>query len=93
MQDRIENFQFLEIYFKSLIKLKNLYSSHSDSKEMETFVKAVFPKKLAFHSHPNTAQSKQFRTQLQQKYTRNYVRASVKESDLIKRLNYKKGDI
>ncbi|CAI2367484.1 unnamed protein product [Moneuplotes crassus] len=46
------------------------YSSHCDSKEMERFIKAICPRTLEFHSHPDTDKSRKFRGYLQRTYCR-----------------------
>ena len=62
---------------------------------METFIKAIYPKKIIFHSQPNTFESRQFRSYLQKKYSRKgekpqFVRKSINTGDLQKRIIDKK---
>ena len=45
------------------------YSSHSNVNELESFVKAIFPKRITFHSFPDTLNSRKFRAYLTKSYT------------------------
>eukprot|EP00345_Euplotes_harpa_P003200 CAMPEP_0168329900 /NCGR_PEP_ID=MMETSP0213-20121227/7388_1 /TAXON_ID=151035 /ORGANISM="Euplotes harpa, Strain FSP1.4" /LENGTH=278 /DNA_ID=CAMNT_0008333323 /DNA_START=431 /DNA_END=1264 /DNA_ORIENTATION=- len=48
---------------------KSYYSSHSNANELERFVKAVCPKRITYHSHPENSDSRKFRAYLAQTYT------------------------
>ena len=61
------------------------YSSHSDSKEIEKFIKAIWPRKLSFHSQPNTDKSRAFRGYLDRMYTRGFEdrkKTGIKQVDI-----------
>jgi DNA cross-link repair 1B protein len=58
------------------------YSSHSDSKELELFIKAIGPWKITFHSQPNTETSRLFRSYLQKTYCRGVPSTGIKQVDL-----------
>lgn len=45
------------------------YSSHSNAKELENFVKAIFPKRITYHSHPDSINSRKFRAHLTKDFT------------------------
>ncbi|CAI2367870.1 unnamed protein product [Moneuplotes crassus] len=48
---------------------KSYYSSHSNARELEQFMKAIFPKKITYHSHPDYTDSRRFRSYLTRTYT------------------------
>ena len=45
------------------------YSSHSNARELENFVKAIFPKRITYHSHPDSVNSRKFRAHLTKDFT------------------------
>ena len=62
---------------------------------METFIKAIYPKKIIFHSQPNTLESRRFRSYLERNYSRkpekvSSVRNSIKAADLQQKIFDKK---
>lgn len=68
---------------------KSYYSSHSNAKELEMFVKAICPKRISYHSHPDYIESRKFRSYLTKTYTEEgvevsmaYLRAGQKDSKL-----------
>lgn len=48
---------------------KSHYSSHSNARELEMFVKAICPKRISYHSQPDTADSRKYRCYLAKTYT------------------------
>lgn len=56
---------------------KSYYSSHSNARELETFVKAVCPKRITYHSQPDHMESRKFRSYLTKEYTEEGVEISM----------------
>lgn len=48
---------------------KSYYSSHSNAKELELFMKAICPKRVTYHSHPDIIDSRKYRSYLAKTYT------------------------
>jgi len=48
---------------------KSYYSSHSNARELELFMKAICPKRVTFHSHPDYIDSRKYRSYLAKTYT------------------------
>ena len=45
------------------------YSSHSNAGELESFMKAIYPKRITYHSQPDILDSRKYRAYLTQNYT------------------------
>jgi len=48
---------------------KSNYSSHSNAAELESFMKAIHPKRVTYHSHAETKESRKYRAYLAKTYT------------------------
>ena len=59
---------------------KSHYSSHSNAKELEMFVKAICPKRISYHSHPDHLESRKFRSYLTKEYTEEGIEVTLSTS-------------